>query len=71
MTDIYVPSHGQRIVMPGIQPDWPLEGRAVNRADPYQRRLVMDGDLVLKPVAGAGGKSKSKPAGDAGGNEGA
>jgi hypothetical protein len=48
MTEIYVPAPGKRIVMPGSQADWPEEGQAINPIDPYQARLVKDGDLVLK-----------------------
>lgn len=53
---IYVPSHGQRLVMPGVQPDWPVEGQPINPLDRYQHRMVLDGDLVEapeKPVKGA------------------
>jgi hypothetical protein len=62
MTELFVPSHGQRIPMPDNQPDWPLEGQPVHPIDPYQHRLVLDGDLVLKPAdtdvapSGKGGK---------------
>lgn len=48
MDEIYVPARGQRIPMPGNQPDWPLDGRPINPIDPYQRRLVLDGDLIVK-----------------------
>jgi hypothetical protein len=65
---IYVPSSGQRIVMPGNKPDWPQDGQAVEILNPYQRRLVIDGDLVLKPddppVQGKASKTTSN-AGDA------
>lgn len=59
---LYVPSKGQRIPMPGNQPDWPLDGQAVNPIDAYQARLVRDGDLVPKPdepvkPAARGGKA--------------
>jgi hypothetical protein len=47
---LYVPSHGQRIVMPRQQPDWPLTGQAVDPLNPYHRRMVADGDLVLLPA---------------------
>lgn len=50
MKDIYIPSRGQRIPMPGNQPDWPLEGQPIDPLDRYQRRLVRDKDLILKPV---------------------
>jgi hypothetical protein len=61
MTNLFVPSAGQRIPMPGNVPDWPLEGQPVNLIDLYQQRLVRDGDLVPKPAdaekpAGKGGK---------------
>ena len=46
MADKYVPRDGARIPMPGAQPDWPAGGRAVNFANPYESRLVRDGDLV-------------------------
>ena len=46
MADKYVPRDGARIPMPGAQPDWPADGRAVNFANPYEARLVRDGDLV-------------------------
>ncbi|MFM2279659.1 MAG: hypothetical protein RLZZ444_1890 [Pseudomonadota bacterium] len=46
MSKLYVPSAGQRIIMPGNQPDWPAEGQAINPRDSYHRMLVRDGDLV-------------------------
>lgn len=45
----YVPARGQRIPMPGSQPDWPLDGRPVNPLETYELRMVWDGDLILKP----------------------
>lgn len=51
MTDkIYVPARGQRIVMPGNQPDWPADGQPIDPLSAYHRRMVRDGDLVLKPA---------------------
>jgi hypothetical protein len=46
---LYVPARGQRIPMPGNQADWPQDGQPVNPIDAYQARLVLDGDLVVKP----------------------
>ncbi|WP_176083122.1 hypothetical protein [Martelella sp. HB161492] len=50
MADLYVPRDGMRIPMPYRQPDWPQAGRAVNFANPYESRLVKDGDLVKATV---------------------
>lgn len=49
MTTIYVPASGRRIQMPGNRPDWPDEGQPIDPLDNYQRRLVADHDLVVKP----------------------
>jgi hypothetical protein len=57
---LYVPARGQRIPMPGNQPDWPLDGQPINPIDLYHRRLVKDGDLIIKS-----GKAK-KSAGEGG-----
>lgn len=54
MTKIYVASQGQRIVMPGNQPDWPADGQPINPLDAYHLRMVRDGDLVIKPKKPAG-----------------
>jgi hypothetical protein len=51
MSELYVPAHGRRVIMPGDQPDWPADGMPVNRADPHHRRLMADGDIILKPAA--------------------
>lgn len=51
MTKIYVPAPGRRIQMPGNRPDWPVDGQAIDPLDNYQRRLVADGDLILKTKA--------------------
>lgn len=53
---LYVPAHGQRIIMPANQPDWPLDGKPVDPIDAYQVRMVRDGDLVLKPEPPKGDK---------------
>jgi hypothetical protein len=50
----YVPARGQRIPMPGNQPDWPLDGRPVDPLNLYELRMVRDGDLVLKTETGKG-----------------
>ncbi|HXV31861.1 MAG TPA: hypothetical protein VD840_16165 [Sinorhizobium sp.] len=61
MTDLYRPRQGLRIAMPAGQPDWPQSGRPVNFANPYESRLVKDGDLekIETPAAPAstGGKT--------------
>ncbi|ARO22943.1 hypothetical protein TAL182_CH01130 [Rhizobium sp. TAL182] len=50
--DTYIPARkGERIPMPGNQPDWPADGRMVNFASPYEARLVADGTLKLKPAS--------------------
>ncbi|NTF87498.1 DUF2635 domain-containing protein [Agrobacterium rhizogenes] len=51
MSAIYVPAPGKRIPMPSGQSDWPADGRPINELSPYERRLVLDGDLILKPAA--------------------
>jgi hypothetical protein len=56
----YVPARGQRIVMPGNQPDWPEDGKPVDPIDAYQLRMVRDGDLVLKPEAEPAATSSKK-----------
>jgi hypothetical protein len=45
---IYVPARGKRIPMPGNQPDWPQDGQAIDPLSTLHRRMVLDGDLVLK-----------------------
>jgi hypothetical protein len=62
---IYVPRDGIRIPMPGNAGDWPADGRPVNELSPYERRLVKDGDLILKPVA----PPKKGQGGDTGGEQ--
>jgi len=53
--EIYVPAKkGDRIPMPGGQPDWPADGRPVNSTSPYENRLKLDGTIVPE-------KSKKKP----------
>ncbi len=42
--DIYVPRDGASLPVP-----WPEEGRAVNPLSNFERRLVLEGDLVKKP----------------------
>lgn len=59
MSDIYVPAKGKRIVMPGNRADWPEEGQPIDPIDPYQRRMLLDGDLILKPVPAEPVKPKS------------
>ena len=61
---IYVPARpGQRIAMPGNQPDWPVDGQPINELDALHRRMVRDGDLVekreIQPET-QGGKGGSK-----------
>lgn len=62
MTKIYVPARGQRIPMPGNQPDWPQHGQPIDELSALHRRMVADGDLVLKPAdpAEAGHKGGKK-----------
>lgn len=60
MTDIYVPARGQRIPMPGAQPDWPADGQPIDPLSAYHRRLVADGDLVRKEPTKAAGKGDRK-----------
>ena len=54
MTKIYVPADGKRVVMPGNQPDWPIDGQPINPVDLHQVRMVRDGDLVEKKPSGKG-----------------
>lgn len=61
MTKIYVPADGKRIVMPGNQPDWPIDGQPINPVDLHQVRMVRDGDLVVKTdTAKHAGKGDAK-----------
>lgn len=49
MSDIYRPVKGQRIPMPGNQPDWPQDGRPINHSNPYEARLLAEGALEKVP----------------------
>ncbi|MBP2560847.1 hypothetical protein J2857_003616 [Neorhizobium galegae] len=55
MTKNYVPAPGRKI--PG---GWPEDGRPIDDANPFERRLVLDGDLVeareTEDSAGKGGR---------------
>jgi len=44
MTKIYKPAPGRTI--PG---GWPADGRPINDLNPFERRLVLDKDLVEMP----------------------
>jgi hypothetical protein len=57
---IYVPAPGKRIPLPFSQSDWPDDGRPVNELSLYERRLVLDGDLILKPETPAAPAKKSQ-----------
>lgn len=46
MDEFYKPAPGKRIPMPGLQPDWPADGRRINPLSAYELRLVADGDLI-------------------------
>ena len=59
MSDLYVPASGKPIPMPGNQPAWPVDGQAINPVDPMHHRMVLDGDLVIKPAEPAE-KTKGK-----------
>lgn len=49
MTELYRPVNGQRIPMPGNQPDWPQDGRPINRANPHEAMLLAEGSLEKVP----------------------
>ncbi len=61
--DIYVPRAGAQLPVP-----WPEDGRSVNPLNNFERRLVLEGDLVLKPATPAAGSKKSQGA-DTGGEQ--
>ena len=47
MQKLYRPKQGLRIPLPGGAGEWPKDGRPLNPASSYERRLEQDGDLVL------------------------
>lgn len=51
MSELYRPVNGQRIPMPGGEPDWPQDGRAINHFNTYEARLLAEGSLELVPEA--------------------
>ncbi|WP_438752060.1 hypothetical protein [Pararhizobium sp. O133] len=61
MSDLYRPKKGLHVPMPHGQPDWPDEGRRVNFANPYEARLVRDGDIVRIENPAEGGKQRKNP----------
>ncbi len=60
--DIYVPRDGARLPVP-----WPEEGRAVNPLNNFEQRLILEGDLVLKPATLPASQKKGQ--GDTGGDQ--
>lgn len=72
--DIYRPSKGRRVPLPGSSQAWPASGLPVDLSNPYVARLVRDGDLEKVPEASGSGASTvvetsgqrraRKPAGD-------
>ncbi|MDK4712994.1 hypothetical protein [Rhizobium sp. CNPSo 4039] len=61
--DIYVPRDGARLPVP-----WPEEGRAVNPLNNFEQRLILEGDLVLKPATQPASQKKGQ-GGDTGGDQ--
>ncbi|RAX42404.1 hypothetical protein [Rhizobium tropici] len=61
--DIYVPRDGARLPVP-----WPEDGRPVDPLNNFERRLVLEGDLVLKPATPAAGTKKGQ-SGETGGEQ--
>ena len=59
----YAPAPGKRVVLPSGG-DWPVDGLPVDFSNPYQSRLVRDGDLM--PVTE---KKKRRPRAPASGGE--
>lgn len=48
MTKIYVAAPGRT-----IPTGWPEDGRPINELSPYERRLVLDKDLIVAKAAAA------------------
>lgn len=46
MSKLYRPAPGRRVALPLGNTDWPQDGLPVDLSNPYQARLVKDGDLV-------------------------
>ncbi|QRM55145.1 hypothetical protein [Sinorhizobium sp. BG8] len=46
MPNLYRPAPGRRVPMSPGNSDWPSDGLPVDFSNPYQARLVKDGDLV-------------------------
>lgn len=61
--EIYVPRAGARLPVP-----WPDEGRPINPLNNLERRLELEGDLVLKPETASKGQKKA-PNADTGGEQ--
>ncbi|MFD1328292.1 hypothetical protein [Mycoplana ramosa] len=49
MSTLYRPAPGRRVAVPFSNSDWPADGLPVDFSNPYQARLVKDGDLELVP----------------------
>lgn len=62
MSELYRPVNGQRIPMPGGEPDWPQDGRPINEFNTYEARLLAEGALERVPEepqqSGTSGKGK-------------
>tara|TARA_R110002020_G_scaffold471284_1_gene698226 strand:- start:20215 stop:20412 length:198 start_codon:yes stop_codon:yes gene_type:complete len=63
MQQLYRPKQGLRIPLPGGTGEWPKDGRPLNPASPYERRLEQDGDLVLIETPAAPASSGGKTGG--------
>ena len=63
MSDLYRPTKGRRVPLPGSNATWPESGIPIDLSNPYVARLVRDGDLekVQKKAAAA---PAGKPAGE-------